>query len=276
MIHKFGDRGDEIGRLQQQLTRAGYPVEVTHIFDAETEKAVMEAQRAAGLVVDGICGPKTFIALRGSHQPKYLKDADLVAAADKLGVPLACVRAVNEVESRGQGFLMPDGRPAILFERHVFWKRLQHYGLDPAALPPGKSSPNILSQTPGGYQGGAAEYVRLEAAKQIHLIAAYESASWGAFQVMGYHWEALGYQSVHDFVARMMNDEAAHLDAFVRFILNDSALHAALKGRKWAKFAELYNGPAYKRNLYDAKLATAYAKYAGTEKAAEPSEKAAA
>lgn len=272
MNHKFGDRGDEIGRLQQQLTRAGYPVEVTHIFDAATEHAVMAAQRAAGLVVDGICGPKTFIALRGSNQPKHLKDADLVAAADKLGVPLACVRAVNEVESRGQGFLMPDSRPVILFERHVFWKRLKQHGIDPAALSPGQFSPNVLSQTPGGYQGGAAEYVRLETAKQIHMLAAYESASWGAFQIMSYHWKALGYESVLDFIARMQRDEAEHLDAFVRFILADSDLLAALKGRRWAKFAELYNGPAYKRNLYDAKLAAAYAKYAGAEKA----EKAAA
>jgi hypothetical protein len=273
MIHKLGDRGDEIGRMQQRLTRAGYPVEVTHIFDAETEKAVMALQRASGLVVDGICGPKTFIAMMGSDQPKHLKDADLVAAADKLGVPLACVRAVNEVESRGQGFLMPDGRPAILFERHVFWKRLQKHGVDPATL---SASPSILSQTPGGYQGGAAEYVRLESAKHINMLAAYESASWGAFQVMAYHWEALGYDSVLDFIARMQRDEAEHLDAFVRYILADSDLHAALKGRKWAKFAELYNGPAYKRNLYDAKLAQAYAKYAGAEKAVEAAEKVAA
>lgn len=273
MNHKFGDRGDEVGRLQQQLTRAGYPVEVTHIFDAETEQAVMAAQRAAGLVVDGICGPKTFIALRGSHQPKHLKDADLAAAADKLGVPLASVRAVNEVESRGQGFLMPDGRPVILFERHVFWKRLKAHGIDPETLPP---APHVLSQTAGGYQGGAAEYVRLEAAKQIHMLASYESASWGAFQIMSYHWKALGYDSVLDFIARMQRDEAEHLDAFVRFILANPEMHAALKARRWAKFAELYNGPAYKRNLYDAKLAAAYAKYAGAEKAAEASEKAVA
>lgn len=267
MMHKFGDRGDEVGRLQLRLTRAGYPVEVTHIFDEPTEKAVMALQRASNLVVDGVCGPKTFIALMGSNQPKHLADADLVKAADTLGVSLAAVRAVNEVESRGQGFL-PDGRPAILFERHVFWQRLQAHDIEPDQLPPGKVSANILSQTPGGYQGGTAEYVRLETAKQLNVAAAYESASWGAFQIMGYHWERLGYASVFDFVARMMESEAAHLDAFVRFIEKDATLLAALKGRKWAAFAKAYNGPAYTRNLYDAKLAAAYTRYAATEKAA--------
>lgn len=268
MLHKFGDRGDDIGRLQVNLNRAGYPVEVTHIFDDATEQAVMALQRAAGLVVDGICGPKTLVALRGGKQPKYLTDADLVRAADKLGAPLAAVRAVNEVESRGQGFLMPDGRPAILFERHVFWKRLQHHDVDPVEVLKSKGSPAILSQTPGGYQGGAAEYVRLEAAKQIHMLAAYESASWGAFQVMSYHWKHLGYESVLDFICYMQRGEAEHLDAFVRYVIAEPALHAALKAKNWKKFAELYNGPAYKRNLYDVKLAAAYARYSGLEKAA--------
>ena len=49
-----------------------------------------------------------------------LRESDLIAAADRLDVPLASIKAVNEVESSGRGFLA-DGRPVILFERHVFW-----------------------------------------------------------------------------------------------------------------------------------------------------------
>jgi hypothetical protein len=113
-----------------------------------------------------------------------------------------------------------------------------------------------------------AEYIRLETAKQVHLESAYESASWGAFQIMGYHWKALGYPTVFDFVMHMQRSEADHLDAFVRFIANDSGLLSALRGRKWTQFARLYNGPAYARNLYDAKLSAAYAKYSAVDKAA--------
>lgn len=265
MINRFGDQGDEVALLQRNLTRAGYPVDVTHVFDEATEAAVKALQRAARLVVDGVAGPKTRSALMGSRNPKHLGDADLVKAADALGVSLAAVRAVNEVESRGAG-LMPDGRPAILFERHQFWRQLVAHDIDPAPL--AVNSPNVLSQTPGGYQGGSAEYTRLASAKHIHAAAALESASWGAFQIMGYHWKRLGYASIDDFVACMHRSEADHLDAFVRFVLKDAALHAALKARKWATFARLYNGPAYARNLYDAKLAQAYAKYAGTAKVA--------
>lgn len=266
MTHRFGDHGDDVGLLQRRLTRAGYPLEVTHLYDAATESAVIALQKKTGLVDDGVAGPKTLAALAtGQRDPKHLALADLVAAADKLGVPLACVRAVNEVESNGSGFLL-DGRPVILFERHKFWKQLQARGIDPAPI--AARYPNILSQTAGGYMGKSAEYLRLASAELIDAGAAYESASWGAFQVMGYHWQRLGYSSIDELVARMENSEGDQLDLFVRYVAADPALLAALKGRKWAAFAKGYNGSDYARNLYDAKLAQAYLKYAGTDRAA--------
>ncbi|WP_042266791.1 N-acetylmuramidase domain-containing protein [Paraburkholderia heleia] len=264
--HRLGDFGADVGLLQTRLNRAGYALAVSHVYDAATEAAVSALQAKTGLVVDGIAGPKTYAALAtGQRDPKHLADADLVRAADTLGVPLACVRAVNEVESTGSGYLV-DGRPKILFERHVFWRRLKARGIDPAPL--AAKYPNIVSQTPGGYQGGAAEYTRLALAELIDPAAAYESASWGAFQVMGENWERLGYASVDDFVSRMENSEGDQLDAFVRFVAADSGLLASLKARKFGPFAKGYNGPDFARNLYDVKLTRAYNKYAGTEKAA--------
>lgn len=264
--HRLGDHGADVGVLQSRLKRAGYTLDVSHVYDAATESAVEALQTKTGLVVDGIAGPKTLAALAtGQRDPKHLCDADLVRAAQTLDVPLACVRAVNEVESKGSGYLL-DGRPLILFERHVFWQRLQARGIDPAPI--AAKYPTIVSQTYGGYQGGAAEYTRLATAELIDPAAAYESASWGAFQVMGENWERLGYASVDDFVSRMENSEADQLDAFVRYVAADSGLVAALKARKWAPFAKGYNGPDYARNLYDAKLAQAYLKYAEPAKAA--------
>ncbi len=264
MILRFGNTGDDVSILQQRLTRAGYPVNETHIFDQTTESAVIALQRDRGLVIDGIVGPKTLIAMSGAALPLHLTDTDLVKAADALGVSVAAIRAVNEVESRGEGFL-PDGRPVILFERHVFYQRLKAKGVDADAL--AAKYPNIVSATPGGYMSKAAEYTRLFAAEHIDADAARESASWGLFQIMGYHWKTLTYSNVNDFVLRMQRSEADHLDAFVRFIAADTALLSALKGKKWAAFAKGYNGPDYARNLYDAKLAQGYSKYADREKA---------
>ncbi|MBR8055670.1 N-acetylmuramidase family protein [Burkholderia vietnamiensis] len=268
MILRKGDTGDNVALLQRRLTRAGFPTPETHIFDHDTESAVMSLQKARGLVIDGLAGSKTMAAIAlDIATVRHLSDADIVKAAGTLGVPVAAIRAVNEVESRGEGFL-PDGRPVILFERHVFYKRLKARGLDVDAL--AAKYPNVVSPERGGYMGGAAEYTRLAIAERIDADAAHESASWGAFQIMGYHWQALEYASVADFVARMQHSEADHLDAFVRFIAADTALLSALKGKKWAAFAKGYNGPDYARNLYDVKLARAFDRYADMEPPAGP------
>jgi len=192
--------------------------------------------------------------------PRLLCETDLHDASATLGVPVACIQAVNEVESRGRGFLR-DGRPVILFERHIFWQRLAVHGIEP--LPLAVRQPEIVSLKPGGYLGGRAEYNRLAAAAKLCQPAAYESASWGAFQIMGYHWQRLGYASIDAFVAAQRHSEAEQLAAFVAFIHTDPTLHRALKARQWARFARGYNGPAYAQNRYDLKLAQAYERYAG-------------
>ncbi len=258
----IGSRGLAVRNLQAALKLAGFAVTVDGDFGEQTERAVAAFQRRAGLVDDGVAGPKTLAALAGRDTSKLLKRQDLQQAADRLGVPLASVMAVNQVESRGEGFAA-NGRPVILFERHVMHARLQANGLSEAEADAlaGKH-PALVNRKAGGYIGGTAEHQRLAQAQQIHAVAALESASWGLFQIMGYHWQRLGYLDAQHFADTMALSEAAQLDAFVTFIETDTALHKALKGRKWAEFARRYNGPAYAKNLYDVKLARAYAQFA--------------
>jgi hypothetical protein len=255
-VMKLGDHGSAVRELQRllDLTTA-----TDGWYDEATRAAVMAAQRRFGLVVDGVAGPKTMAALKtGTRPDRLLRDADLMRAADRLDVPLAAVRAVNAVEARDGGFL-PDGRPVILFERHVMYRRLKAAGFDADAL--AARYPNVVNPARGGYAGGAAEHMRLAIAADIAPDIAIESASWGLFQIMGFHWDLLKYGSAQDFAARMRATEGDQLDAFVAFIEADPALHKALKARRWAEFARLYNGPAYKDNLYDIKLARAYAQF---------------
>lgn len=251
---KLGDTGREVTNLQQALhiSADGY-------YGPATRAAVIAFQRRAGLVEDGIAGPKTLSALSGHTDDRMLKQVDLQRAADDLGVPVAAVMAVNHVESRGRGFL--DDRPVILFERHIMYRRCTEYGLDVESLV--KRYPAIVNPNRGGYEGGACEHVRLDLARDIHPAAAIESASWGLFQIMGFHWQRLGYESAAAYAAAMRTTEAAHLAAFVQFIRTDPDLHRALLQRRWDKFARLYNGPAYAENLYDIKLERAAARFSG-------------
>ncbi|OAI65258.1 peptidoglycan-binding protein [Ralstonia solanacearum] len=265
-ILRPGDIGAEVRELQRLLAARGFTAPDTGAYDAPTTAAVRAAQARFDLVVDGIAGPKTVQALRtGDRQLGHLTAADLRRAADVLGVSVAAVRTVNEVESRGSGFL-PDGRPVILFERHVMYRQLKAADKNADAL--AAQYPNIVNPRRGGYVGKAGEHTRLAQAIAIDRSCALASASWGLFQIMGYQSERIGYPSVETFVQAMQSDEGAQLDAFVRFVSADPALHKALAGGKWSAFAALFNGPAYKDNLYDVKLARTFARYQAEEREA--------
>ncbi len=57
-------RGEDVKALQTALSEHGYsPGKIDGIFGRKTEKAVKAFQKANGLKVDGVAGPKTFRAL---------------------------------------------------------------------------------------------------------------------------------------------------------------------------------------------------------------------
>lgn len=259
---KNGNTGTAVATLQRQLIAAGFKLNADGWFGDATEAAIKALQKRAKLVVDGIAGPKTLAALSTfDRNDKHLSERDLEMAAERLGIPVAAIKAVNEVESRGHGFLA-DGRPVILYERHIAYRRIKDRDGNADAL--AERFPNLINPQRGGYAGGSAEWARVAAARQITPAfpgIVDEACSWGQYQIMGYHWETLGYASIDAFVAAMQQSEAAQLDAFSRFIEADTALLKAITARKWADFARLYNGPAYKENLYDIKLARAYARF---------------
>lgn len=260
---KRGTTGIEVRQLQNLLNDNGFSVLTDGWFGENTEAAVIAAQRRFGLVVDGVAGSKTLAALAAHDRPaRLLTEAALQRGADRLGVPLAVIKAVNEVESRGQGFLA-DGRPVILYERHIMHRQLKAAGLDADAL--ADRHPALVNPRRGGYLGGAAEHGRINQASLIDRACALASASWGLFQIMGFHWRALGYDSAEHFARLMARSEPDQFDAFMRFIEANPALHKALQARKWDRFAAGYNGPDYRANAYDLKLARAFERYAVLE-----------
>ncbi len=262
----LGDTGDHIISLQQQLNRHDHQLSCDGHFGPATFDAVREFQRHQGLISDGIVGRKTLTTLRGQIR-LWLGDQDLQAAADQLGVELSAVRAVYAVESNGCGFL-DDGRPVILYERHIMRRQLRSHGFSKEQVEIlEQRSPALINKTPGGYRGGSTEHYRLGLAKLIREQAALESCSWGLFQIMGHHWQRLGYQGVDEFVRAMATNEANQLQAFVQFILTDEKLLTALRDKHWATFARTYNGPGYKKNAYHTRLAQHYDAHRATQEA---------
>lgn len=188
-----------------------------------------------------------------------LTPAQISAAAADLGVDTAALQAVIAVECTGRGFTA-DGKPTILFERHVFRQRLIENGHASIAKQAMRERPDLCNTTVGGYGLTESQHGRLDSAARYDRISALEAASWGVGQIMGYHWRDLGYPSLQTFINAMYRDESSQLDAMCRFIRKNNLVDA-LKRHDWAGFAYRYNGAGYKTNQYDSKLATAYQRF---------------
>ncbi|MFN3881503.1 MAG: N-acetylmuramidase domain-containing protein [Nitrincola lacisaponensis] len=258
---KLGDQGPVIRIIQTHLRTHGYMITLDGDFGPETDSAVRAFQLKNRLIVDGIVGAKTYEALLGRTTEHFLGGNDISQAAELLDVDSATVYTVKEIESLGNGYL-PDGRVIILYERHIMRRRLLANGFSQKEVTELIARyPGLVNTATGGYRGNAAEHYRLNNALKIHPASAMESCSWGLFQIMGFHWERLEYPSAVEFVIAMSKSEANQLDAFVRFVKTDPPLWEALKAQDWAAFARRYNGPGYKKNRYDTRLAEAYARH---------------
>ena len=185
----------------------------------------------------------------GASSP--LSHEGLRACCDLLGVGAAEVWTLVSVETHSCGFL-PDRRPVILFERHIFHERTA--GAFDA------SHPGISSPVPGGYEGNSKEYDRLQEAMDLNREAALQSASWGIGQVMGFNFKPAGFVSVETMVRAMQDAEDSQLTAVAKTI-RARQIHHAFAAHDWVRFARGYNGGDFNKNHYDVRLAAAFAAF---------------
>ena len=189
---------------------------------------------------------------------RRLKSAELLAAANKLGVDVATIRAVLEVETAGAGFDAKK-RLKLLFEPHIFYKQL---GLGPERDEAVKKGLAYAKAGTRLYPPLSKRYDQISAAIAINETAALNSASWGLPQIMGFNHEGAGFQSAKAMVTSMLEGEDQQLEAFAN-LLSDWKLSEALKNRDWRSFALKYNGPNTLKNGYDKKLRAAFEKFSG-------------
>lgn len=214
------------------------------------------AHRLHAMPLPATAEPDVSFLFRMCLAPKQGLDLQSYArAATALGVDVAVIRAVADVETSGKAF-DSEGRPRILFERHYF-HRLTQGRFDHA-------HPDISNALRGGYGTFSAQYPKLEKAYRLAPTAALQSASWGRFQIMGKNFHAAGFPSVQWFVLALSRSEANHLEAFARFLKSDKAMLEALRNRQWSSFARRYNGAGYRDSDYDGKLERAYRRLSAT------------
>lgn len=256
-----GDKGPSVTKLQKALVAEGYgPFTPLGTFGPVTHRAVIAFQKSKGLIVDGIVGHKTQLALNLTTQAPVegsIQEADIIEAAESISVDPVLLKAFSEVETKNTAFFK-DTIPAMLYERHVMRRQLLKRDLDLLVKIAIKERPDLVNSVPGGYRGGLHEHTRLMAAAQLNKEAAYESASYGRYQIMGFHWESLGFSSALDFYSYMQVSEHNQLKALIRFIRANTSLLRAMRTLNFKVIAELYNGHNYAINQYDVKLEDAY------------------
>ena len=145
----------------------------------------------------------------GKGQPLTRAGLNKVLAALGLGPnDAAYIWTVAEVETAG----LTQGRPQILFERHIFRK----YTND--------SDAREISGAPGACGLLSEQYdkrtkaLALCAKAKLSVEPALQSASWGMGQVMGFNYDVARYKSAANMIQAMVRNEDAQLAAMAGYL----------------------------------------------------------
>jgi hypothetical protein len=147
------------------------------------------------------------------------------------------------LESNGNGYL-GNGFPIIRFEKHVFKRHLNKTKATPHAL---RKAECLIGTGWNTYQD----------ALKIEERCAKLATSFGMFQIMGFNFSLVGYDSVESFVDAVEASVENQIEAFCKYVISTGCM-TAIRNKDFAKFAYKYNGPNYQMNKYDEKLKRLY------------------
>lgn len=186
--------------------------------------------------------------------------------ADYMGIESALLKAVKLVESGNKDGFLDSGRPQILFEGHIMYRKLKKKYGKALADQRTKEYPTLVYPTWDRtmYKGGEAEWDRLYLAMEIDRELALQSASWGMFQIMGFNYRMCGCRTIDVFVERVSESHESQLKMICQFMFNSKCLKY-LKEHNWREFAKRYNGAGYEKNNYHQKIENAYRNYKNAE-----------
>lgn len=195
----------------------------------------------------------------------------LSALSNQLQFDPAVAVAVFAIESGGNGF-GPDGRMVIRFENHIFYnywgkanesKFRDHFRFDPNQRWTGHQFRRTKAEAwqDQHVRKQSVEWDALNFASSLSSTAARLSISMGGPQIMGFNFEVLGFNSVHEMFEAFSSGDRAQIIAFFEFVEGppgDNRRVEALQKLDFVTFAKYYNGPGQAakyggliKNVYD-------------------------
>ena len=170
-------------------------------------------------------------------------------------IDVACAVAVLCVESSGKGF-EPSNRDRVIirFENHKFWKYWgrrdpdlyrRHFQYRKGQAWKDHTWRSDQEQEWRRFHGNQrSEWEVLDFARAIDDDAALMSISMGAPQIMGFHFQAIGYQSVQEMFQAFGEEMSAHIQGLFDFMSTAMVHH--LQVLNFSEFAGMYNGSGQK------------------------------
>jgi hypothetical protein len=188
----------------------------------------------------------------------------IVEAATKAGIDPAALLSVVECETDGAPFEIDGRTPTFLYERHVAYREATKVGRSilNAFVKAGLAIPRWNKATQ--YKDERTSALRLALIARARVIqeeVANASASWGLGQTMGNQFEELGFTSATELVEYMVD---GGLPAQIKVMIAEikaKSLIKAMNAQDFETFARRYNGPGYKANKYDTRMAAAYKRW---------------
>lgn len=259
-----GSYNEDVRALQKALNRIlGTNLTADGQFGPGTGNALQAYHNSIGMEErdangDAYYGPLTNAQLGEEIESFYITESLYEQAAQAWGVEPAVLKAFALTESKGGGFL-PSGFPVILFERHKFYQALRLAYGQTRANEVANAMPDICNPNDGGYLGWEREIPRLERAAQVDWVCAHASASWGAFQLMGFNYDICGFTDVPEMIDAMKTNEILQFEGFMNYCeRSNGSIIPALRQRNWNIAAIGYNGRNAIKHGYHTKMAANY------------------
>lgn len=182
---------------------------------------------------------------------KRLTPQDIQTIAKGFGLDPKLLEAFIDAYAPDEGFL-PDGRPIVVFQRHLFWKHvvpIYNTGIKRRQFKAlAFANRDIMHPTPAppvliNHEG---EWVKLDRAINIHEQAALQSVLWGRFGLPGEYYLSAGFSGLTAFAEAHQNNEAEQLKAFLNHLsskdFNGKKLLDHLKNKDLEKFIAGFQG----------------------------------
>jgi len=219
--------------------------------------------------------PTTILTVTGTSEQRSTAatwnrwGALLTELSDKKQLDVACALAVLCVESSGKGFEQNNSdRMIIRFENHKFWKFWgqhnpqqfrQHFRYSNNKVwrdHEWRREPTGEWQSFHGRQPN--EWQVFEFARQLDEKAAILSISMGAPQIMGFHFQRIGYQSEVEMFDAFAHSIQGQVNGLFEFF--SPTMLRYLQDLAFEDFAGMYNGKGQKK-VYGDKIQQHYAAF---------------